>query len=513
MGSAGNSSASRDWKGSIMLKKAVFLWLALFAVSNISALDFKHNGILWNSISSEELEKLSYTIAFRNTNYQGISIDEVFPAVFEAWALIVKSSGNSQNLKLADPELAEKLSSSYLLKDGSSWSLYYNGNTYSNILELDISCEPLDTSELEIWINWEGAELLRAEIERYSMLHKVDINVIEVPKPDSKMVSITQANGSVPDIVMVQSSYIDRLSKSECIQKLGFIDHNRYIDQGIDAFISEGKLWAIPFYYDAQMLFYNPGIIETPDFNWTLDDFEAACRKASEKVDISSAWNAYSASFLIPFQMAFGKDRIIESDGSIIIDDQPTLQALDYIISLKDRGLMQPIERDAMTSMFVSGKAAMIISASYSIPHFESLGIPFKTAPLPVNSLTGRRVAPLLDFKAFAIAKRSKNTRAAQRLIEYMTGTGVQQRFTSATAKLPALEKVWLTIDKNSPYYETLSISSTDGIIIPTDKAYSIYKNTMWKMLRFALSGKMSPSSVLQKTQELVNKNLEELEY
>ena len=99
------------------------------------------------------------------------------------------------------------------------------------------------------------------------------------------------------------------------------------------------------------------------------------------------------------------------------------------------------MERDAMTSLFVSGDTAMIISASYSIPHFEQLSIPFTAVPLPKNSSTGIRLSPLLDFKAFAITKRSRNTIGARRLIEFLCGIGVQQRFTEATAKLPALEK------------------------------------------------------------------------
>lgn len=511
MGTAGNSCASRVWKGSRMLRKAGLSILVFFTVTNIYSLDFKCNGELWKTRDSEELLELSYPVPFTEGSFRGISLDELFPAIFEAWTISITMDGGRHNLKLSDPELAERFSTSYLLFNNGSWDLFYQNSTYTDITELNMGCEVLDTESVEVWLNWEGTEMLRAELARYAELHNVVINTTEVPKPDSKLISVTQANGEIPDLVMVQSSYIEKLSKSGCIQNLGFMNPDLYIEQGIEAFSSDSKLWAVPFYYDAQLLFYNPEIVDTPDSSWNLQDFEAACRSAAQKGKIPAAWNAYSASFLIPFQLAFGKDRLIEADGSIIINDEPTLQALEYILELQQKSLFQPMERDAMTSLFVSGDAAMIISASYSIPHFMQLGIPFQAAPLPVNSITGRRLAPLLDFKAFAIAKRSRNTVAARRIIEYMTGLGVQQRFTSATAKLPALEKARLNAGETNPFYEPLKISSEDGIIIPTDKAYSIYKNTMWKMLRFAISGRMPADQVLEQTQALVDKNMEEL--
>ena len=90
-----------------------------------------------------------------------------------------------------------------------------------------------------------------------------------------------------------------------------------------------------------------------------------------------------------------------------------------------------------------------------------------------------------------------------------MTGRGVQQRFTESTSKLPSLEKAWTKDRISSPFFEALKTGSQSGTVIPTEKAYSIYKNTMWKMLRFAISGRMPADEVLKKTQELVNKNME----
>lgn len=497
-------------KEAFVFKKTGLILAAFLCAINLYAVSFSVNGHEWISRSSSELSVLSCSLRSGVETLPAVSLDELFPAVYEAWRIELKIIGTDYPVRLSDPELGSNLAGIWLVETEGDWALLYKSRLFQNIESINIECELLEKDPLEIWINWEGISLLKQEILRYADLHDIDIKITEVPKPDSKLISVSQAGGTVPDIIMVQSSHIDRLAESASIQNLDYLFPSGMSQQARDAFSHSGKVWAVPFYYDAQMIFYNPEIIDTPDPDWNLADFEKTCLSAKDAGFIPSAWNSYSASFLIPFQLAFGKQRLIEADGSIIIDDVPTRQALKYVLELQQRGLMQPMERDAMTSLFVSGEAAMIISASYSIPHFQKLGIPFDAAPLPVNNSTGTRLSPLLDYKAFAITKRSGNSIGARRLIEYLCGTGVQQRFTSATAKLPALDSAWEASVTPNPWHKALSLSAEAGTVIPTEKAYSIYKNTMWKMLRFAISGKMPVEQILKKTQDLVNKNLED---
>ncbi|MBI9106131.1 MAG: extracellular solute-binding protein [Spirochaetales bacterium] len=495
-----------------MLKKISVASAALFCALNLYSLSVSVNSSPWEDYSRQRLDSLAYAIAADNGEIKkGISLAELFPALFDAWLLEVECSPASERVQFEVPDLADKLEGIFLSAGSSGWELEYEGLTFSNINSINIKGEVLTKRPLEIWVNWEGTEFLRGEIKRYADLHRVEIKVTEVPRPDSKLISVARGGGAVPDILMVQSGYIDSLVRSGSIQNIGYMYPEGLQVQGREAFTYDGKIWAVPFYYDAQLMFYNPEMIHGPDYNWTLSDYEKLCRTAGSSGSIASAWNAYSASFLIPFQLSFGKQHIIEPDGSIRITDEASRKALEYIIRLKDASLMTPMERDAMTSLFVSGDAAMIISASYAIPHFQDLGIPFETVPLPVNQNTGIRVSPLLDFKAFAITKKSRNTAGARRLIEYLTGTGVQYRFTSETSKVPALESAFRLLKGENKYYEALRISAESGTIIPTDKAYSVYKNTMWKMLRFAISGRMPPGVVLEKTQELVDKNMEDI--
>ncbi|MFP4268478.1 MAG: hypothetical protein ACLFQW_10830 [Spirochaetaceae bacterium] len=50
---------------------------------------------------------------------------------------------------------------------------------------------------------------------------------------------------------------------------------------------------------------------------------------------------------------------LINSDGSITVDNSATADTINYIMKLSDRGLLEISERDAMTGYFASGKTAI----------------------------------------------------------------------------------------------------------------------------------------------------------
>jgi len=49
--------------------------------------------------------------------------------------------------------------------------------------------------------------------------------------------------------------------------------------------------------------------------------------------------------------------------------------------------------------------------------------------------------------------------------------------------------------------------SMENGYPIPCSPLYGLYKNTMWKLLNLALSGKMEVGAVLESGQEIIYEN------
>lgn len=500
----------------------VLLFLVLFSFSGFT-LDFYCNDSLWASYHEEELNTLLYEIPLsgeqsRNGNddslessthspSRGISLDELFPVLIDAYRLSVTAETKSDDVY--DDTLAEKLHSFYLLKSSNGWDLQIGTKHYSDVVSLTIYGERVDDTNLEVWVSWEEVELLKQEIARFSKLHKLNIKVTEVPKTDSKLVSIVRGGGPMPDVVMVQSDYLGRLTASEALQPVDYLSTQPLLSNGERAFTLDSRQWAVPFYFDSQLVFLNTDLIHTvPSPRWTLFDFEQTCEDLKEKGVIPSVWNAYSAYWLIPFQKGFGKTDIVEPDGSIVINDEPTKKALHYILSLEEKGYLDTRERDGMISMFISGEIGMILSGSYSIPYFQDLGINFAAVNYPYNEKTGRPLSPMLDFKGFAITRKTRHPILAARLIQFLTGAGVQQRFPIQATKLPTNTETWHLLRQDDPLYGALLRSAAVGTVVPPQPSYAIYKNTMWKLLRFVISGQMSVESALDQGQAIINRKL-----
>lgn len=479
--------------------------LTLFVILPASALDVFINNRSWKDVSPEEIDPLLYTV---EGSTRGISLDELFPPMYNAYYFGVESTDDT--LEWTDDDLADRFLEGYIIPRGESFTLLFDDVRIDGVTTLHVRGEVIEDRSLEVWASWEGVRLLKEEIDRYAELHDADIRVIEGPKTSSKLISILRGGGSPPDLLMVQSSDIPDLVLAGALQHLGYIDTKRFDRRGIEAFTTGGRLYGLPFYCDPQVVFLNRTIIDDPpDFDWTLDDFEKLSRDLLQRGITPASWNAYSASWLIPFQIAFGKEGLLEDDGSIIINDAPSVEALEYILYLQDTGYLDVLERDAMVSLFVSGKVAMILSGSYSIPGFEEINLDFSVLPFPLHPDTGRPVAPLLDYKAFAITRRSKHPVMARRLAEYLTGIGVQQRFPAALSKLGAHSAAVRISAAETAHFDALAESMERGIPIPPEKAYGVYKNTMWSMLRFALTGQLAPEQVMDRGQGIIDNKLD----
>lgn len=476
----------------------------------LAALEFRLNGSSLPTLSQADIgARVGRLVLQDGKTARGLALGEVYPLLSEAWLLTIGTGGEERSLER--PGLADELYTSYLLDaGGGSWDLVIGENRYASVASIDIRGEVLAEDGLEVWLSWEGVSELKAEIARFAREKGKRIKVLEVPNTQTKFLALARAGGRLPDLVMIQSDYIPALVGGKLLQAVDYISAPELSGKGFEAFSAEGRRWAIPFYYDAQLVFYRKDLVpERPRPDWDLADMEAMATSLKGKIKAPLSWNVYSAYWLLPFMSGFGKDRLLEPGGGIVVDDEPTKRALEALLRLRDEGLLEPAERDAMVSWFASGQAAFILAGSYSIPEFSRLGLDFGVAPYPTASAGGRPIAPLLDFKGFALSRRTEHPLLARRLLEDLTRQTFQRRFTAALGKLPASETAWAASKGENPWFEALSRSAEVGIVVPPAEAYGVFKNTMWKLLRLLLSGQMGVEECLSVAQGLIDENLE----
>jgi ABC-type glycerol-3-phosphate transport system substrate-binding protein len=488
------------------LKTEILIALILWSPLLLRAEEYSYTGSEIESLMDDP-NVMESQVGYGGIWYCGASLLETMPLMEDVYLMDIQS--DSGNRRLEGDDLAEFWGESYWIRRGGGISLLFGGELFDHVGSLGFEGTPLRADELEIWLSWEGIDELKEEIGRFAGKHDLKIRTVEVPHPEAKLVSVVRARGEVPDLVMVQSGAVESLVGSRAVQSLDYLRLPSLIDQGVRAFSLNDRVWAVPFYFDTQVVFYNKALFTPPpEGEWTLEAMENAARSVTGRGVYPLVWNAYSSNWLLPFQIAFGKEALLNRDGTMTVDDEPTEKALDYIIGLIDEGLLTPMERDGMDALFIAGKIGMIMSGSYAIPYFESLGIDFAVLPYPRNERTGINLSPLLDFKAFCMTRRTDSPLLARRVLQYLAGPGVQQRFCPPLAKLPARRDVLGIPGIPYGYLDVLDETVETGSVIPPQRIYGIYKNNMWKLIRFALSGRMSVRQTLEQGQILMDNTM-----
>jgi ABC-type glycerol-3-phosphate transport system substrate-binding protein len=476
------------------------LGLLLLLLSNplVGALDISLNDQHHRSYDDDFV----YSLAFDAPDGGSVvACTELLPPTLETYEVTIHSSGGP--VVLRGENLEDRFPQWRLRRGSVGWDLDTGGQIYRAVTELALAGESVPDPDLEVWLSWEGVELLKREIAAWGERHGVRITTVEVPSIDAKLGAVLRSRGPMPDVVMVPAGGFSSLVEGGGLQPLDGLGTASLVESGIHSFSLAGRRWAVPLYYDAQLLFYRRDLVGELEMSLTLGRLEALAGELKGRVPFPMCWNAYSASWFIPFQFGFGKTGVLEGDGALRVDDEASSAALRYLLDLIDEGLVEPAEREAMISLFAGGQAAIILSGSYTIPRFEAMGIDFGVSPYPINERTGRPVAPLLDFKGLAVTSRTHHPMLARRLVQFLTSPGVQQRFCRAVTKLPASTEAGSALG-SGPYFEALRLSEHIGTPIPPEPAFAIYKNTMWKLLRLAISGRMTAEQVLAAGQEVI---------
>lgn len=497
---------------------AILLFLAPFA----HPLDIYANGRLFASYLRRDLDALAYTIEADGSHFPGIAVSELAPLYYfvESVELEIPDAESDGREPVEGVMNVADLGEIFVaIKD--EIELIHRGKRYTDVSAIYLQGEEIEPgpgrgADLEVWISWEGTRDLEREIDRFADLHRLDILVSRVPDTEAKLRTIVRARGPVPDVVMVQSSSISPLVEVDALQRLDYLPIGNLSGDGIDAFVFDGSRWAVPFYADVQLLFYNPELIgddlsrmlERPLTTSVLEIVAAAMLDRHGRDTVTPlAWNAYSAYWLVPFIRGFGRDELVAGDGTITIDDEPTRRAIDYLLTLRDRGYLEIVEKDPMLSRFALGKIGVILSGSYSIPLFEELGVSYGVSAFPVIDETGLPASPMLDYKGFAITRRTDAPVLARRLIEHLTGSGVQQRFCLELSKIPADSQARSVFASRAPYGDVMIESAVDGIGVPTVPAYRVYKNLLWKLLRLVYDQRLEVEEALETGERMMTQH------
>ena len=309
--------------------------------------------------------------------------------------------------------------------------------------------EPVEKKQLELWHYWEqpyARQELRKLVSRFNRENPdVEITIKYIPDEDlKKQLALSMADGTMPDIAIVDSSDVQYFHKTGYLENVDdIVDQDAYLDQAIASCLSADKeVCGVPVGCNCLMFFYNEDMmdaagIEPPE---TLDEFVDAAKQLTGNGVYGCAFpglqSEESLFCFLPILWAKG--------GSVLeLDAEPGREAFDFLRQLSSSGAMShetvnmslsDVERE-----FKKGRVAMMFTTTMSIQDLKEPDLGFRVGiarlPLAPDNLS------IVGGEVLTVMKGERKAEA-RRFLEYMSEPEQMKTYISAMGYLAPRQDV-----------------------------------------------------------------------
>jgi ABC-type glycerol-3-phosphate transport system substrate-binding protein len=255
----------------------------------------------------------------------------------------------------------------------------------------------------------------------------------------------------------------------------------------------EGRLWALPFNTDAGLLYYRTGLGIEPPVTWTTIRSAAA-----RHPEFPAAYTAQLGEYegltvnVLEAVWANGADLTIAENGQVTLDLAKWNAAVRLLLPRNSKdGLVHPdalnSEENGSTSTFQDG--SVMFMRNWPVA-YRTLKNADKKLGFDVTSLPGPSV---LGGQNLAVSARSKKPRAAQALVEFLTGRRSQNilfdrgGFAATRADIYADE----TIKSDHPYASLLHTAIDGARLRPVSPNYVAFSEMLSSQVHAVLDGEL----------------------
>lgn len=360
---------------------------------------------------------------------------------------------------------------------------------------------PIDTTTpitLEYWRLWDDSDALDQFIDDYTKDHKnitIEVKKVELKEGETiydyqnRLIKLI-ADGAGPDMFMIHNDWLPYMEQQIVPVPAGLYSVKNYQDTFPDVvqkdFIDNNQIYAIPYYVDNLMLFYNTDI-------FTEKRIQEPPRTLQELVDMVPLLTEYDSRgnivrSAIPLGVADGIPRaadiltaLMMQYGAVMTSENKTTatfnlpapnttppvlaaqEALAYYTAFADPNSPVYTYTDAKNAdgsrkfpsdvqAFMEGKAAMMIGYSYQVDNIRKFNstLKFATAPLPQQQL--QKPVTIANYWGETVSKTSKHQNEAWDFIKFMSSSSNQSYYFNATHHVPS-DKNLLTKYEGRKYY------------------------------------------------------------
>jgi len=354
------------------------------------------------------------------------------------------------------------------------------------------------------------------------------VNVISTPNSATERLALYQqilAAGSA-DIDVYQIDVIwPGILANHFIDLSEHVDQEQ-IDQHFPAIVENntvgGALVAIPWFTDAGILYYRTDLLEKygkqPPVTWQelaeiakeIQDGERGegNDKMSGFVFQAKAYEGLTCDAL-EWVDSFGGGTVVADDGSITINNDKAIQALDFaatwIGAIAPEGVLNYSEEESR-GVFQSGNAVFMRNWPYAwaLGNAEDSAIKGKigVSALPKGGADGKHTGVLGGWQ-LAVSKYSANAELAADLVKHLTSYDEQKRRAIKGAYNPTIAALYEDEEvlAATPFFGNLYDTFTNAVARPsrvTGAKYNQVSSEFYNAAHEVLSGKTDAASSLE---------------
>ena len=348
---------------------------------------------------------------------------------------------------------------------------------------------------------------------------------IEYVRYDEAYAKILNADSSYDVVSLDQLWLADLVSKERLTPLNDYI--NRTMRRNMDptvrnAFQYQGRTWAVPFLVNVQLLFYNEKILKAAGYKNPPGSLEAMVEqmKAIKQKGIvdypwTDAWRQ-DEGLVSEFVWLIGafEGELIDKEGTLVFDQSPGVQALEFMATLLTEQLANPIilKNDELLAKddFLSGRAAftsqwLFLQRLLDDPQVSGIVKQAKMALLPASKTVAAKTSSVSAFQGIAILANSENKELAWKWIEFFTSPLVQRAF---LFEMPVWESVQTSQDAImlDPTMTVKREQLLNAHYRPMLPNYSQVSSILQTYLHLALRGRMEPAAALKQAKTEIEK-------
>ncbi len=263
----------------------------------------------------------------------------------------------------------------------------------------------------------------------------IKVNFIHIPQNYFQKIHMLLASNTAPDVIFINNLYLP-LYEQHLESLNSHIEKQKYYKASIEALSYENKILAIPRDISNLVFYVNLDLINLPKENYSIENLLEICKEITQnnRFGISYENDIYWA---LPYLTYFGGG-LYDKNLNNIFNTNESQKGLVFYKDLKDKYKVAPTKSQVGSStqlqMFLDKKIAVYLSGRWSYPKIqEKANFNWSILEFP----NGKN-AQYADASGWAIYKKTKNKKAAIKLVKFLSNTENTKLFAEIGLIVPA---------------------------------------------------------------------------